>query len=217
MRMNKRTLILCVAMLLSLLGKGQQKWTLKARDGDMEIYTKNIENSHLKAVRVRCLVPATLSQLVTVILDVNTGAEWVYSTKSSTLLKQVTPAELFYYSEVSLPWPVSNRDFVAHLIATQDPQTKIVTINGPTVADYVPEKKNIVRVHRSYGKWILTPVKQKTVQIDYTLETDPGGSLPAWLVNLFATKGPSETFKKLKEQLAKPRYQNAQLAFIAEL
>jgi len=214
--MNKRTLILCVAMFLSLLVKGQQKWTLKARDGDMEIFTKSIENSHLKAVRVRCLVPATLSQLVTVILDVNTGAEWVYSTKSSTLLKQVTPAELFYYSEVSLPWPVSNRDFVAHLITTQDPQTKIVTINGPTVADYVPEKKNIVRVHRSYGKWILTPVKPRTVQIDYTLETDPGGSLPAWLVNLFATKGPSETFKKLKDQLNKPRYQNAHLAFITE-
>jgi hypothetical protein len=217
MHMNKRTLILCVAMLLSLLVKGQSSWTLKARENDIEIYTKNVENSPFKAIRVRCAVPATLAQLVTVILDVNTGAEWVYSTKSSTLLKQVSPSELYYYSEVSLPWPVSNRDFVAHLIASQDPQTKVVTINGPTVASYVPEKKNIVRVHRSYGKWVLTPgAKPGTVLIDYTLETDPGGSLPPWLVNLFATRGPAETFKKLKEQLRKPRYQHARLPFITE-
>ncbi len=152
----------CVALIVCLYANAQSKWTLKAHEGDIEIYTKNAENSPFKAIRVRCTIPATLSQLVAVILDVNTGAEWVYSTKSSTLLKQVSPMELFYYSEVSLPWPLSNRDFVAHLITTQDPQTRVVTINGPTVADYVPEKKNIVRVHRSYGKWLITPVGKKS-------------------------------------------------------
>ncbi|KAA2238923.1 lipid-binding protein [Chitinophaga agrisoli] len=214
--MNKRMILTCVALIVCLYANGQSKWTLKAHEGDVEIYTKNVESSPFKAIRVRCTVPATLSQLVAVILDVNTGAEWVYSTKSSTLLKQVSPSELFYYSEVSLPWPLSNRDFVAHLITSQDPQTKVVTINGPTVADYVPEKKNIVRVQRSYGHWVITPVGKKTVTIDYTLETDPGGSLPAWLVNLFATKGPSETFKKLKLQLQKPAYQDVHLPFIVD-
>jgi len=105
---------------------------------------------------------------------------------------------------------------VAHLITTQDPQTKVVTINGPTVADYVPEKKNIVRVHRSYGKWIISPAGNKTVKVDYTLETDPGGSIPAWLVNMFATKGPMESFRKLKLHLQKPAYQNIHLPFITD-
>jgi len=93
LRMKKRMIFFCAALLASICCSGQSQWTLKARDGDIEIYTKNVENSPFKAIKVRCTISATLSQLVAVILDVNTGADWVYSTKSSTLLKQVTPAE----------------------------------------------------------------------------------------------------------------------------
>lgn len=217
MYMRKMIITVCLAMLTSLASKGQEDWKLKVNKEGIEIYTKpSILNAKLKAIRVRCELPATLHQLVYIVLDVNTGADWVYSTKSSTLLKQVSPAEVFYYSEVALPWPCSNRDFIAHLTAKQDPRTKVVTIDGPTVDGMVPEKKNIVRVSKSSGKWIITPLPNRSVRIDYTLETDPGGALPAWLVNLFVTKGPLETFRKLKEQVAKPAYRNVKLPFIVE-
>jgi hypothetical protein len=202
-------------MLLCLFCKGQENWKLKQNKDGIEIYTKPLENSNLKGIKVRCALPVTLSQLVTVILDVNTAVEWVYSTKSSSLLKKISAAELYYYSEVSLPWPISNRDFVAHLKVSQDPHSKVVTIDGPVVANYVPEKKDIIRVRNSYGKWVLTP-QSNNVKIEYILETDPGGSLPAWLVNLFVAKGPHETFVKLKKQLQKAEYKNVSLAFIKE-
>ena len=217
MYMRKMIITLCLALSASLVSKGQEDWKLKVNKEGIEIYTKpSILNAKLKAIRVRCELPATLSQLVYIVLDVNAGADWVYSTKSSTLLKQVSPAEVFYYSEVALPWPCSNRDFIAHLTAKQDPHTRVVTIDGPTIDGMVPEKKNIVRVSKSSGKWIITPLPNKAVRIDYTLETDPGGSLPSWLVNLFVTKGPLETFRKLKEQVAKPAYSNVKLPFIVE-
>lgn len=217
MYMKKLIIIFCLAMLASLAGKGQEDWKLKVNKEGIEIYTKpSLLNAKLKAIRVRCVLPATLTQLVYVVLDVNTGAEWVYSTKSSTLLRQVSPAEVYYYSEVTLPWPCSNRDFVAHLTARQDPRTKVVTIDGPTIDGMVPEKENIVRVSKSSGKWVITPLANRSVRIDYTLETDPGGSLPAWLVNLFVTKGPLETFRKLKEHIEKPAYRNVKLPFIVD-
>lgn len=208
-------MIFSTAMLLCLFCKGQDDWKLKQNKDGIEIYTKPLENSHLKGIKVKCALPVTLSQLVTVIMDVNTAVEWVYSTKSSSLLKKTSPSELYYYSEVSLPWPINNRDFVAHLKVSQDPHSKVVTIDGPVIPNYIPEKKDIIRVRSSYGKWVLTPQKNN-VKIEYTLETDPGGSLPAWLVNLFVAKGPHETFVKLKQQLQKAEYKNATLAFIKE-
>jgi hypothetical protein len=214
-RMKKYITIFSTAVLLSLSSVAQPDWKLKQNKDGVEIYTKTVENSNFKAIRVKCGIPATLSQLVTVIMDVNTAAEWVYSTKSSTLLKKVSPSELFYYSEVALPWPVSNRDFVAHLKVTQDPHTKVVTIDGPVAHGMAPLKKDVIRVNNSSGKWVLTPQKNYT-KIEYTLETDPGGSLPAWLVNLFVAKGPHETFIKLKEQLKKPQYKGADLAYIQD-
>lgn len=212
--MPKKYLLLALLSLWSVLVFAQADWTLKSSKNGIDIYTKTVSSSGLKGIRVKCNLPAKLSQIVALILDVNAGKEWVYGTKSSILLKKVSPSELYYYSEVDIPWPISNRDFIAHLVVSQDPSTKAVTINGPTEANYLPVKQNIVRVNRSSGKWVLTPIKQNLIQIDYTLEVDPGGTIPIWLVNLFATSGPAETFKKMKTQIQKPQYVNANLSFI---
>lgn len=210
----KHLLIISLALLFSLISFGQENWTLKTNKDGIAIYTKTIENSAYKGIKVKCSVQATLSQFVAVIMDVNTATEWLYSTKSSSLLKEVSPAEVYYYSEVGLPWPLSNRDFVCHLTARQDPRTRVVTIDGPVVPDYMAEKNGIVRVKHSSGKWIISPADNNMVNIEYTLEADPGGSIPAWLVNLFVTKGPMESFRKLKVQINKPQYKKVQYAFI---
>lgn len=197
-------------------GYGQTDWELKTEKEGIKVYTKTFPDSKFKAIRVDLDLQATLSQLVAVLMDVNTGAEWVYATKTSVLLKQVSPNELVYYSEVKLPWPVANRDFIAQLRATQDAKTKVVTIDGPVVPDFVPVKEGIVRVTRSVGKWVITPLGPHHVKITYTLRLDPGGDLPAWLFNLFVTKGPTESFKNLKAQLKKPAYENARLPYIVD-
>jgi len=39
------------------------------------------------------------------------------------------------------------------------------------------------------------------IQVRYFLNIDPGGAIPAWITNLFITKGPYETFVNLAKQL----------------
>lgn len=209
----------CVLIVFSALffsGFGQENWELKTTKKDISIYTRIFPDSRFKAVKVECELEATLSQLVAVILDVNKGAQWLYSTKSSVLLKQVSPSELIYYSEVNVPWPFTNRDFIAQLNVVQDIHTRVVTIFGPTVPDYIPVKKDIVRVARAEGKWIITPVAKNHLKVEYTLRMDPGGNIPAWLINLFATKGPTESFINLKQQIKKAAYVNAHFPFITD-
>ena len=180
------------------------------------MYTKTFPDTKYKAIRVDLDLQATLSQIVALLMDVNAGVDWVYATKTSVLLKQISPSEVVYYSEVKLPWPLSNRDFIAQLKVTQDAGTKIVTIDGPVVPDYVPVKEGIVRVKKSVGKWVITPLGPHHVKILYTLRLDPGGDLPAWLFNLFVTKGPTESFKNLQTELKKPVYDHARLPYIVD-
>ena len=59
---------------------------------------------------------------------------------------------------------------------------------------------------QSAGKWVITPTTEHTINVEYSLFTDPGGNMPAWLINMFITKGPLESFKKLKEQIKNPLY-----------
>jgi hypothetical protein len=216
--MMTRTIFFTFILLgcFSFSGRAQDDWKLKTDKDGINIFTRTFPDSKFKAIKVEVELDATLSQMVAVVMDVNTGAEWVYSTKSSVLLKQVSPSELYYYSEVSIPWPAANRDFIAELRAVQDPHSRVVTIYGPVFPDYMPVKKDIVRVRRSEGKWIISPLAKGKIKVEYTLRVDPGGDLPAWLVNMFVTKGPYESFKKLKEQLQKPVYVNAKLPFITD-
>lgn len=205
-----------LAVLLSVAGFaafGQTDWTLQQRQDGVSIYTRAYPDSKFKAIRVKCQVQASLARLVYVILDVNTAGQWVYGTKSATLLKQVSPAEIYYYSVVDMPWPLTDRDFIAHVTVTQDPRTYVVSVVGPTTPDYMSPKSGIVRVPSGEGDWVLTPLAGGMVAIDYTLRTDPGGGLPAWLVNLFVTKGPLETFSALQQQLRKG---DARAEFIRE-
>jgi hypothetical protein len=207
--------ILIIVFLLAVnTASAQINWHLNSEKDDMKIYTGTVPDSKIKAVKVECVFHATLSQLAAVLLDVNTAAEWLYHTKSASLVKQVSPSEIYYYSEISLPWPAQNRDFVAHLTITQNPVTKVMTIDGPSVTGFVPVKSGIVRVNNSKGYWVITPLANTQIRVEYSLHVDPGGALPAWLVNMFATEGPFKMFKNLRSQLESSAYKNAQLPFI---
>jgi hypothetical protein len=211
---NKMFLVSLFLILNIVSASAQSDWKLSTDKEGIKVYTSIVPDSKIKAVKVECDLNATPSQLVAVVMDINTAPDWVYHVKSAKLLKQVSPSELYYYSEVSLPWPAANRDFVAHLTVSKDPSTKIITIDGPAVPGYVPVKKGIVRIANSSGKWVITPIGANQVHVQYSIHVDPGGSLPAWLVNIFATDAPLKIFENLRVQLQKPAYKSASLAYL---
>jgi hypothetical protein len=212
--MNKVFFIFLLLVLKMSSASAQNNWKLITEKEGIKIYSSMVPDSKIKAIKVECDLNATPSQLVALIMDVNTATDWVYHVKSAKLVKQISPAELYYYSEVSLPWPAANRDFVAHLTVSQDPDTKVVTIDGPAVPGLVPIKKGIVRIDNSIGKWIITPLGPDQVNVEYSIHVDPGGALPSWLVNMFATEAPLKIFQSLKTQLQKSAYKNVAFAFV---
>lgn len=205
-----------ILFFISFNSFSQNNWELKLNKEGIMVYTKNLDNSPFKAVKTVCTINASLSTLTAVLLDIDRCAEWVYATKSCTVLSQASSSDLIYYSEVDVPWPASNRDFIVHLKVSQDEKTKAVTVEGENRPAYIPEKKNIVRIQQSISKWIIEPLANGQVKVEFVLQVDPGGLVPAWLINMFATRGPFESFKKLREQVKKDIYKGVDLAFIRD-
>ncbi|HMC84782.1 MAG TPA: START domain-containing protein [Chitinophagaceae bacterium] len=216
MKWSRLIIAAYLLLFLSSIAIAQTDWQLKVDKEGIKVYTKQMENSPLKAVKTVCTINTSLTILTALLLDINNTPEWVYATKKISLLKQVSLSDLIYYSEIEIPWPVSNRDFIVLLKVTQDQKTKVVSVIGDNKPDYLPAVKNVVRIKRSYSKWLISPLPNGQVKIEYILEVDPGGAIPAWLINMFATKGPYETFKKLREEVKKPAYIQASLAFIKD-
>ncbi|WP_175470448.1 START domain-containing protein [Pedobacter hartonius] len=194
----------------------QESWKLSAQHEGIDVYTRPASNPKLKAIRVVCNMQATNSQLLAAIMDIETCSEWVYHSKKNIMIKQISPLDLIYYSELDVPWPCENRDFVVHIQVQQHPQTKVITVNSPCIPGYVPEKDKIVRIPHSVGNWTITPLGKNQVRAEYVLEVDPMGTIPAWLINLFATKGPLETFRNLKVHVQKDKYKNTHYPQIAD-
>lgn len=207
-----KALVLAIPFYL-VSAQAQTNWQFRGEKEKIKTYNADVPNSKIKALKLETTFQAPLNQLVAVLLDIKSSPEWAYKTKSATVLKQVSPTEVYYYTELSMPWPVANRDFVGHLTATQNPNTKVVTIDGPVVPDYVPKKKDLVRIEKSVGKWVLTPINDHETKVEYSLQVDPGGGAPAWLVNTFASEGPTQSLKNLRAQLKKPDHKNTPLPF----
>src|ERR1700757_4453950 len=100
-----------ILVLAQTLVFGQNAWKLNTDKEGIKVYTSEFAGPNVKAIKVECEMDASATQLVALLMDVNTSADWVYRTKSAKVIKQVSPSELYYYSEVNMPWPVSNRDF----------------------------------------------------------------------------------------------------------
>ena len=195
--MNKRRHLLVAIFLLHLflLSSAQEDWKVKLNKDGITIYTKPYADSKIKALKVICTLEGTISQMAAVLLDIKCQDEWFYHTKSTVLL-QVSPCELYYYAELSFPFPFSNRDFVEHIKVEQDPLTKILTMTVENMPGYIPSKQGIVRVMQSDCKWIIKPAGKNSILVQFTLYADPAGSIPLWMVNMFSLYGPVETFKK---------------------
>jgi hypothetical protein len=211
-RMNKPVVLLCLFSLM-MVHADAQSWDLKTDKDGIKIYTASVGESSFKSVRATCDVAATLDQLMAVLMDINRHEEWVYSTKVSKILKVVAENDVIFYAVIKTPWPLTNRDYIAHMTATS-PSPGMVIIESHTEPNYLPENKDLVRVIHSDSRWVITSTGNNMLHIEYSIHFDPAGSVPAWLLNMFVSEGPYQTFKNLRERVQLPMYRNAHYNFI---
>ncbi|RYY97207.1 MAG: lipid-binding protein [Chitinophagaceae bacterium] len=198
--MKKQLFLSFFLLLLAGSVFAQGGWKLTRSQDGLRIYQS--ENSGFKNIKVEATMPGSLDRLQQVLYNVGDFKNWVYGNKTAHQLKQVAANEYLYYSETALPWPLSNRDAVVHARVMRDGDRSL-RITETSAAGVMPEQPGKVRVHRSAISWTATPAAPGSINIVYVFEAEPGGKLPAWLVNNFAEKGPYESFKKLA-RLLKP-------------
>lgn len=181
----------------ALSGFGQSDCELHTSKDDIFIYTCKTQDSHLKSIKAVFNIETKPSVLAGHLLDVVNYSKWQYKLTLSEKLKQVAINEVIYRAQYDAPWPVSDRDLVARIKITQDPKTKIMIFEVTNMHDFVPEADDFVRVKKSLAKWIITPVGNNEVHVEYSFVVDPGGSIPTWIMNLTIADGPLRTFKEL--------------------
>ena len=189
--------------IISFFAPAQNKWQLSKDNNNIKVFTRKTDSSDFKSVKVEALLTGTCDKLAGILLGIEKQIKWVYKTKSLHLIKRFSQNELIYYAETSLPWPMRNRDQAIHIIIYLDSANQSIKIITKGEPNAIPVTNGIVRVPYFLGVWQVKTISPGKIFIEYYLDVDPGGSVPAWMSNMFVAKGPYETFMNLAELLRK--------------
>ncbi|WP_259069248.1 START domain-containing protein [Mucilaginibacter sp. X4EP1] len=114
--MKRKIFFITLMMIVQAISvSAQEDWKLQKDKDGIQVYSAQVPDSKIRAIKVVANYDASPEEVADIVMDINTATEWVSHLKSCYLIKRVSQNELYYYAEVNLPWPASNRDFVAHL------------------------------------------------------------------------------------------------------
>ncbi|HXB32209.1 MAG TPA: START domain-containing protein [Puia sp.] len=197
-----KALCVCLLYLPTFLPASNMKdWTLRREKDGIDIYSRPSDCSKINDIRVDMDLTGTVEQLAAIIRDVSGYTDWVYATRTARMIRKVNENEVIYYAEVGTPWPAANRDYYADVKITFNQADHSMNVVSVGMKDYQPEKKDLVRVPMSRGSWTVTTQSSRKIHLQYILQIDPGGSIPAWILNSFVAKAPLETFSNLKRKM----------------
>lgn len=183
----------------------QNDCVLRKDQDSIKVFTCHSSESRFKTIKATFTLDATYAALEKTLLDITHYTKWQYNTVEAKILKTINDREIVYYTQVSAPWPVTNRDMIVHLKVQQQPGTKdnVIITNGEP--DFIPRKPDLVRVPSSKATWIIKELDKERLSINYSIEIDPGGSVPAWMVNMVCAEAPYVSFKNLKDRMRRSK------------
>ena len=142
------------------------------------------------------IMRAPTMQIAAWIGAVHTYTQWQHNCVEAYIIRQ-SDEGLLVYNRVASPWPVADRDVVLQSTVTS-------RLDGGIIIDFFDRDdattkipRGVVRMAHLAGRYELIPVAEGT-RVTYTIDSDPGGKLPGWLVRRASKDLPYFTLKKLR-------------------
>jgi hypothetical protein len=180
-------------------------WEKVNEQDGITVFRKSFPDSEVKGVGGEALINAPIGKILWVLMDNDHKNEWVDKFKSTRTVE--TPSDLvsIQYAAFSMPFPVTDRDFVYRYDFRLDQSINAVVVDVKSVEHAKePANKTIgVRGFIPYGRYILQPKgpNQTFVKVEYL--ADPKGSIPTWVVNIVQKNWPYKTIAGLRKQVKK--------------
>jgi len=215
--MNSKYCKYYIILLLIIAGSttihAQQGWKLERDKEGIKVYSKGSEGSSFKSFKTQMIIKGSVHSFVALLQDIENMPEWGYSLKSTELLKRSGDTIQIYYAEATAPFPFENRDGIYSNKFRWDNKNKVLHVEIELLPDYLKKKDKIVRV-KGKGYWSVKVLKNDMLDITFSMQVDPGGSIPGWLANIFVDTTPYSTMTEIRRVMGDKKYQNKSFGFI---
>jgi hypothetical protein len=197
---NMTILILVVSTCLILLASqvSAERSVVLVEEG-ITVEAETEEGRALPIMIGTTTMNADAEQIASWVTAVHTYVDWQHNCEEAHVLTQPDGSTLTY-NRVASPWPVSDRDVVLRASREELEGGGIRLEFRSTEDANLDTPRGVVRMPMLFGSYVLTPRAEGGTHVVYTVDSDPGGSLPAWLIKQAGKDLPFRTLKNLKER-----------------
>jgi len=202
--------VVCLAAQPAKSADANDGWKLATERNGVTIYSRPHSGSFLKEFKAMGEIAAPSRAVCEVIEDVDAYPNFMPYMAECRLLRRESDS-LLSYQRIS-PKVCCDRDFTLRTYKTSWPGVAgLVYSNRWESANALgPTKKpGVVRVEFCQGAWLLEPNGAARTRATYSVYTDTGGLIPAFIANHFSQSAIGEIFAAVRKQVTQPKYNAA--------
>jgi hypothetical protein len=205
-RANSRYFILLFICFWFEPNFAQSNWEEVRNEQQIQVYTRTVEGYAIKELKIVAHFDASAQAFTALLLDVLAQPGYLFSCERTELVQTKGKDEQIYYQQLKMPWPLKNRDGYFRQTTRTNAINKALVFDTKAIGNLYPVKDDFVRVPALTASWTIIPKTANSIIGEYQVILDPGGEVPAWLVNLFIDRAPFETVVNMRKILATGKY-----------
>jgi ribosome-associated toxin RatA of RatAB toxin-antitoxin module len=174
------------AIFLLFSSLNENDWKKSLDKDDIVIYTRSVESSPFHEFLAETEMAGTIDKFREIITDFERYPEWLPDCKSAEIIENPDANDFTYHMKIKVPFPFSNRDIVQQIVLSESGECVACRNHQPAKKN--EKKKDFVRMETADGRWVIDQITKDKVSIKFQYLADPGGGVPAWMVNTFMVK-----------------------------
>ncbi len=198
--------ILAPFLLLLSSARADQPWKRVASKAGIEIFTRAAPDKAISELKAVTVINAGLESITQVLSDVSSYPQWMPRCKQARLVKKFDEHNRIVHIVLRFPFPTSDRDLVVGVATIFDPTRTRAVMRLELVDERVPIARGIVRMAEFSGEYVLESIARNRTIVSYRNRANPGGHIPASMVNLFSKDLIQDSLRGLREMASKNKY-----------
>lgn len=201
------TAVSCCVADSSISSGTSEGWKLASKSGGVTLYSRPRLGSSLKEFKAVGEIDASSRTVHNVIDDLDAYADFMPFTKECRIVKREGDVVLTY--QRLSPKIISDRDYTLRIREKSWPASGgFAYLNRwESANDYGPaETKGVLRVKLCEGSWLIEPSGPNQTRATYSICTDSGGALPAFIANAASEIGIRKIFTAVRKQVKLAKY-----------
>jgi len=198
--MNK-IIILVSGLLFYLSSYAQDDWVLKRNKEGITIYTRELKDSPLKEYRASATINSPILEVYQFLKDLEYRPAWVVRCIGLEIIDTIAGNHILYHTSYDIPWPLADRDLVVEADLSFDEENRKARLLTIHYDMEYPIKNGVVRMFRYREDVVLEELDPQHTRFKAEGFADPGGNVPAWLVNMFLVDGIYDSVISTREKI----------------